>query len=63
MIFEIARSLLEVERKHFKSNRRTGLFDGLKIFLENLFIKIKQMQLNTLSKRRKLKIKQINNYL
>ena len=27
MIFEIAKGLLEVERKHFKSARRTGLFD------------------------------------
>ena len=35
MIFEIARSLLEVERKHFKSNRRTGLFDEF----ENIFRK------------------------
>ena len=37
MIFEIARGLLEVERKHFKSNRRTGLFDEF----ENSFLKIR----------------------
>ena len=35
MIFEIARGLLEVERKHFKSNRRSGLFDEF----ENIFKK------------------------
>ena len=48
MIFEIARSLLEVERKHFKSNRRTGLFDEFENIFKNHFIKIELMQLNML---------------
>ena len=43
MIFEIAKGLLEVERKHFVQEGQVCLMN-LKIFLENRFIKIKQMQ-------------------
>ena len=41
MIFEIARGLLEVERKHFKSNRRTGLFDEFENIFKKSFYKDK----------------------
>ena len=37
MIFEIAKGLLEVERKHFKSARRSGLFDEFENIFKNHF--------------------------
>ncbi len=62
MIFEITRGLLEVENILRVIVGQVYLMN-LKIFLEKIFIKIKQMQLNTLpKKKKKIKNQGINNY-
>ena len=52
MIFEISRNLLEVERKHLKVIEEQDYLKSLKTFLENHFIKIKQMPLSTQTKKK-----------
>ena len=56
MIFEIARSLLEVERKHFKSNRRTGLFDEFENIFRKSFYKDKTDAIVYGKQKKKIKI-------
>lgn len=55
MIFEIARGLLEVERKHFKSNRRTGLFDEFENIFKKSFYKDKTDAIEYAKEKRKIK--------
>ena len=55
MIFEIARSLLEVERKHFKSNRRTGLFDEFENIFRKSFYKDKTDAIEYAKQKKKIK--------
>jgi DNA sulfur modification protein DndC len=55
MIFEIARGLLEVERKHFKSNRRTGLFDEFENIFRKSFYKDKTDAIEYAKEKKKIK--------
>lgn len=55
MIFEIARSLLEVERKHFKSNRRTGLFSEFENIFKKSFYKDKSDAIEYAKEKKKIK--------
>ena len=55
MIFEIARSLLEVERKHFKSNRRTGLFDEFANIFKKSFYKDRTDAIEYAQEKKKIK--------
>ena len=55
MIFEIARGLLEVERKHFKSNRLTGLFDEFENIFKKSFYKDKTDAIEYAKEKRKIK--------
>ena len=55
MIFEISRSLLEVERKHFKSNRRTGLFDEFENIFKKSFYKDKTDAIDYAKEKKKIK--------
>ena len=56
MIFEIARGLLEVERKHFKSNRRSGLFDEFENIFKKSFYKDKSDAIELAKERKKIKL-------
>ena len=56
MIFEIARGLLEVERKHFKSNRRSGLFDEFENIFKKSFYKDKSDAIEFAKERKKIKL-------
>ena len=51
----IARGLLEVERKHFKSNRRTGLFDEFENIFKKSFYKDKTDAIEYAKEKRKIK--------
>ena len=55
MIFEIARGLLEVERKHFKSNRRSGLFDEFENIFKKSFYKDRSDAIEYAKERKKIK--------
>ena len=55
MVFEIARSLLEVERKHFKSNRRTGLFSEFENIFKKSFYKDKSDAIDYAREKKKIK--------
>jgi len=55
MIFEISRSLLEVERKHFKSNRRTGLFSEFENIFKKSFYKDKSDAIEYAKEKKKIK--------
>ena len=55
MVFEISRNLLEVERKHFKSNRRTGLFDEFEDIFRKSFYKDKTDAIEYTKQKKKIK--------
>ena len=55
MIFEISRNLLEVERKHFKSNRRTGLFEEFEDIFRKSFYKDKTDAIEYTKQKKKIK--------
>jgi len=56
MIFEIAKGLLEVERKHFKSARRTGLFDEFENIFKKSFYKDRTDAIDYAKEKKKIKI-------
>ena len=56
MIFEIAKGLLEVERKHFKSARRTGLFDEFENIFKKSFYKDRMDAVDYAKEKKKIKI-------
>ena len=55
MIFEIAKGLLEVERKHFKSARRSGLFDEFENIFRKSFYKDKTDAIDYAKEKKKIK--------
>jgi len=59
MSFELARGLLEVERKHYKSNRRSGLFDEFENIFKKSFYKDKTDALEYAREKKKVKSQNI----
>ena len=55
MFFELARGLLEVERKHYKSNRRSGLFDEFENIFKKSFYKDKTDAIEYAREKKKVK--------
>ena len=55
MIFEIAKGLLETERKHFKSARRAGLFDEFENIFKKSFYKDKTDAIDYAKEKKKIK--------
>ncbi len=55
MVFEIARGLLETERKHLKSSRRSGLFDEFENIFKKSFYKDRSDAIDHAKERKKIK--------
>ena len=55
LTFELARGLLEVERKYYKSNRRLGLFDAFENVFKKSFYKDKSDALEHAREKKKIK--------
>jgi DNA sulfur modification protein DndC len=55
MFFELARGLLEVERKYYKSNRRSGLFDEFENIFKKSFYKDKTDAIEYAREKKKVK--------
>jgi DNA sulfur modification protein DndC len=55
LTFELARGLLEVERKYYKSNRRSGLFDAFENVFKKSFYKDKSDALDHAREKNKIK--------
>ena len=55
MMFEITKGLLETERKHFKSARRTGLFDEFENIFKKSFFKDKTDAIDYAKEKKRIK--------
>jgi len=61
--FELARGLLEIERKYYKSNRRSGLFDAFENVFKKSFYKDKSDALDHAREKKKINEQILNQQL